>query len=103
MKLTNATLGMALAGILALAVPVIAQADDLTPEQAAGKVIFEETAGGIGCAACHGMDAGGDVGPPIAGQSFDTIKLQFSVNPNMQFFELTDEEITQVVAYLTLL
>lgn len=100
MKLTTATLGMALAGVMALAVPAIATAGDLTPEQAAGKVIFEETAGGVGCASCHGMDASGDIGPAIAGQTADNIKMQFSINENMMFIELTDEEVAQVAAYL---
>jgi len=98
---SNAKLAAALLGMVALAVPAFAQ--DLTADEAAGKVIFEVTAGDVGCAMCHAMDGTGDVGPGIQGASADVIKIQFEVNEDMGFIELTDEELAQVVAYLAVL
>ncbi len=77
--------------------------DTLPPDVAAGKLIFEETAGGVGCASCHGMDAQGDDGPAIVGAPVDLIIAQFDNNENMTFIELTDEEVQQVAAYLAYL
>lgn len=73
------------------------------PEVAAGKVIFEETAGGVGCQSCHGIDASGDSAPDIRGQDARAILQQLRRNENMQFIELTKSEIDQVAAYLQFL
>ena len=74
--------------------------DALDPTAAAGKIIFEETAGGVGCQSCHGMDATGDVGPDIRGRSSADILAQLQTNEEMAFIELTDEERDQVATYL---
>jgi mono/diheme cytochrome c family protein len=67
----------------------------------AGKVIFEETAGDVGCAYCHAADASGDVGPNIQGMDVDTIRNAVHGGiAEMEFFDLTDDEIDQVAAYL---
>jgi mono/diheme cytochrome c family protein len=100
MKLTNATVGFVLAGFVAASVPAFAQDPATDPVLAAGKKIFEETAGDVGCAACHGMMGKGDSGPDIRGQTAENIKIQIEVNEDMGFIELTDEELDQVVAYL---
>ena len=101
--ISNAKIAAALVGMFALAVPVLAQAPELTADEAAGKVIFEETAGGVGCASCHGMKAQGDIGPAIAGQTVENIQLQMETNENMGFIELTEDELKQVEAYLAVL
>lgn len=103
MMISNAKLVATLVGTLALAMPALAQAPELTEAELAGKKIFEETAGDVGCASCHGMKAQGDIGPAIAGQTAENIKSQFEVNESMGFIELTDEEVDQVVAYLAFL
>jgi len=72
----------------------------LDPEVAAGRLIFEETAGGIGCQACHGLDARGDTAPDIRGQNARAILQQLRRNENMEFIELNRKEIEQVAAYL---
>ena len=75
--------------------------DEVLIEQ--GRVIFEETAGGIGCAACHGMDAKGDpnIGSAdIRGAGADRIRGALASVEMMAIVELTDEEIEAVAAYL---
>lgn len=72
----------------------------LDPAAAAGKVIFEETAGGVGCKSCHGEDAKGDVGPDIRGRDTTAILEQLRVNEQMAFIELSDEEVASVAEYL---
>lgn len=66
-----------------------------------GKEIFQETAGGVGCASCHREDAGGDVGPNIQGRTFEDIRAALDGGvEDMGFIELTDEEVRQVAEYL---
>lgn len=72
----------------------------LDPSAAAGKVIFEETAGGVGCGACHGSDATGDIGPDIRGRDSVTILGALKTVDDMGFIELSQEEIAQVSDYL---
>lgn len=74
--------------------------DDLI---ALGEEIYQVTAGGIGCKACHGPDALGDVGPMILGKSAETITIQLDTNEAMQFIILTPEEIEALAAYLAYL
>ena len=97
------TAGLVLAGLIAVAQPGFAQAPTaptLDPVAEAGKVIFEETAGGVGCAACHGMDAKGDIGPDIRGRDSVAILGEIQTNEDMQFIELTREEVDSVAVYL---
>jgi mono/diheme cytochrome c family protein len=72
----------------------------LDPVALAGKKIFEETAGGVGCSSCHGEKAEGDIGPAIHGQDAVAILEQLKTNEAMSFIELTPEEVDQVAAYL---
>ncbi len=71
---------------------------------AAGKIIFEETAGGVGCASCHGMDAKGtpELGAPyIQGVTLPRIQQVLgSAVIQMLFIDLSPEEEEQVHAYL---
>ena len=100
-------LGTKLASALVLAMPLaigsgaaLAQ-DDMIE---AGRTIFLETAGDVGCASCHLEDASGDVGPNIQGMDVDTIRnaLHGGVE-DMGFIELTDTEVEQVAAFLATL
>ncbi len=80
-------------------------ADDVL---ARGKVIFEKTAGGVGCANCHGMDGKGNgpagVGAP-ANRGADEAKVRTALSTValMSSVKLTDDEIKAVVAYLAFL
>lgn len=95
-------LAAAIAAAAALA--IFAQGEDaMAPDVVAGKLIYEETAGDVGCASCHGIDATGDFGPAILGASAELISAQFEVNEAMMFIEMTDEEVAQVAAYLAYL
>jgi len=109
MKTMSYTAGLAIAGVLAFAAlgqaqsPNQQQPPSLDPVAEAGRVIFEKTAGGVGCATCHGETAEGneDVGAPnIQGKSSVAILEQLRSNPDMQFIKLTDDEVDQVEAYL---
>ncbi len=70
---------------------------------ALGETLYQETAGGIGCKACHGTDARGEAGPNIIGKSADTIRVNLETNENMMFIILNDEEIEAIAAYLATL
>ncbi|MBI2864789.1 MAG: cytochrome c [Chloroflexi bacterium] len=65
-----------------------------------GKLIFEKTAGGVGCASCHGLDGKGKSGPFIQGASKARVQQFLAGGQAMSFIKLSDEEITAVVAYL---
>lgn len=73
---------------------------------ARGKEIFEKTAGGVGCAACHGMDGKGSscIGAPAnRGADEATVRKALASVGMMSIVKLNDEEITAVVAYLAVL
>ena len=82
----------------------MAAAEDFTVSQedliALGETIFQETAGGIGCQACHGRDGKGDIGPDIRGKSFETIMIQLESNEAMAFIILSVDEVEALAAYL---
>jgi len=80
--------------------PTVPEQEDTAVE--AGRIIFEETAGGVGCAVCHGHFALGDVGtgPYIRGVSEQTIREALDTVADMDFLSLTDDEIQGVAAYL---
>ncbi len=77
--------------------------DDL----ALGKLLFEKTAGNVGCAFCHGMNGEGDgpsgIGAPAnAGATMDRFEwaLDGGETDAMTFLKLTTAEKKAVVAYL---
>ncbi len=79
--------------------------DEVSDEEtlAQGKLIFEKTAGGVGCAMCHGMDGQGDpmqAAPPNIGASAATIEQALFDRPQMSFIKLTRDEVNAVAAYL---
>lgn len=67
---------------------------------AQGEDLFQNTAGGIGCQACHGRDALGDIGPNILGKSAETIQVQLDTNDIMYFIILSPQEVEAIAAYL---
>ncbi len=70
------------------------------PQVLLGKIVFEETAGGVGCMSCHGEDGSGDFGPDIRGKLSTDILQQLRSNPAMEIISLNDEELAAVAAYL---
>ena len=77
---------------------------------AQGKVIFEETGGGVGCAFCHGLQGEGDgpagVGAPAnAGGTMERLDwaLEGGETDAMTFIKLTRAEKEAVVAYMQFL
>ncbi len=73
---------------------------------AQGKLIFEKTAGGLGCAYCHGLDgsgkgAAGMAAANIRGANWAQVRNALMGGVAMMSnVKLTDEEITSVVAYV---
>lgn len=71
---------------------------------AKGELIFQKTAGGVGCQYCHGADARGKEGPNIRGKSAGAIKQALGIVIQMAFISqktpLSDEDIEAVAAYL---
>ena len=68
-----------------------------------GRTIFEKTAGGMGCAFCHGMDARGAVqfnAPDIRGADEARIRSALAGVTQMSQIRLTDGEISAVVRHL---
>lgn len=67
---------------------------------AQGELIFQKTAGGIGCQACHGTDATGLIGPDIRGRTFGQIGAALGLVDAMSFIMLTEDQMKAVAAYL---
>ncbi|MBI3977778.1 MAG: cytochrome c [Chloroflexi bacterium] len=70
---------------------------------ARGEVIFQKTAGGIGCQYCHGTDGKGKIGPSIRGKQAGDIRLVLQSVEAMSIVKLEEDEITAVAAYLQVL
>ncbi len=104
----------------ARSMPVAVQTTDVTPAAATeppapapdvsndsgalieqGKLLYEKAAGGVGCAFCHEMDAeGGGTAPFIVGADIFMVRDALKGVPAMSFFELDDEEIRAITAFL---
>lgn len=69
---------------------------------AIGKEIFEVSAGGVGCASCHGFDAAGTgKGPNIIGASKSNISGALGGGvPDMADIKLTKDQLDAVYQYL---
>lgn len=70
-----------------------------------GKLIYEYTAGGVGCAYCHGMDGkgegpSGEKAPDIRGKTGNEVKQALTNVISMDTMELSDRESEAVGAYL---
>ncbi len=83
MKLTKSSITSSLASALLLGMATTVSADE--DQLAMGKLLFEETAGEMGCAACHSIDGSGDVGPDIRGLDDLDITAAFQSVMEMQF------------------
>lgn len=81
-------------------------ADEVDEEQLTlGKEIFDVTAGGVGCASCHGFDAQGTAdGPNIVGSSKSAISGALGGGVlDMEDIKLSPTELDAVYAYLVLI
>lgn len=70
---------------------------------AQGMEIFQKTAGAVGCAACHGMDARGNTelgAPNILERNEDDIWNALDTRAQMSFISLTPQQVRAVAAYL---
>jgi mono/diheme cytochrome c family protein len=68
-----------------------------------GREMFEKTAGGVGCAACHGMNARGGAqfnAPDIRGADEQRLRAALAAVTVMSRITLNDAEIAAVVAHL---
>jgi len=88
--------------VLATAPAPAAQCED--PLVAEGKLLYEETAGGVGCVVCHGPEGVGDpdMGAPFivgASQAQLDAALDGGV-PDMDFFDLKRPDKKALLAYL---
>ncbi len=68
-----------------------------------GKLIFLETAGGVGCQYCHGPDGSGMVGPDIRGATGLMVQGALDRAPDMLFITLEPWEFYAIEAYLATL
>lgn len=100
-RLLMALWGVALAaGSVWLGSPALA--DELSDKLVEnGREVFL-TAGGVGCASCHGRYGEGNVGPFNRGVSEVTVRGALQSADAMGFLRdsMTEEKITQVAAYL---
>jgi len=55
------------------------------------------------CAVCHGASAEGDLGPNIRGKTSDEIQNALATVPEMTNVDVTDDEVTEIAAYLATL
>ncbi len=76
------------------------QQPTLTGILAQGKLIYDKTAGGVGCQYCHGKDGRGKLGPNIRGKSTEAITTALGTVQQMQIVQLSSQEIQAVAAYL---
>lgn len=71
-----------------------------------GKLLYEETAGIEGCAACHGIDGrgqgtvSGQTAPNIRGMTRSQVRQALGDVLDMSDIELSSEELMAIVAYL---
>lgn len=86
------------------ALPASGPAASLDDELLAqGQLLFEKTAGGVGCASCHGMDARGNesIGAPdIQGRTTAQIRTALSGVQMMSTVKVKPDEIKAIEAYL---
>jgi mono/diheme cytochrome c family protein len=87
---------------LASAPAPAAQCED--PLLADGRILFEETAGGVGCAVCHGPAGVGDpeTGAPFI-QGVSKAQLDAALDggvPDMDFFDLKRPDKKALLAFL---
>ena len=68
-----------------------------------GKILFETTAGGVGCALCHGLDGMGKpelATPKNRGATAEMIWNAIDTRAQMTFLVLSNDEVRAIAAYL---
>ena len=68
-----------------------------------GRLVFEQTAGDVGCASCHGMDGAGDAGlstPDIRGADEARVRSALTGVALMSGIRLTEAELEAMLAHL---
>jgi len=71
-----------------------------------GKLLYEETAGGVGCAYCHGLDGLGEgtagvEAPGVVGALEAAVRSSLAgAVPLMSFIKLTETEMAAILMYL---
>ena len=89
---------------LALTLGACSSEPDNSEEIARGRLLHEETAGGVGCASCHGMNARGEgLAPDIRGVTSAEIIDSIKNTEDMRDIALTMADINNLVAYFTFL
>jgi mono/diheme cytochrome c family protein len=95
----------ALAGLLVALVAglVSVSAQPATDAVDRGRLLFDQAAGGVGCASCHARYALGALGPAIRGFGAGEIQDALTLVPDMGFLSLSPAEIDDIAAYLAFL
>jgi hypothetical protein len=65
-----------------------------------GRVVYDVSAGGVGCTTCHAPFALGDIGPDIRGMSARDIADSLDSIPDMSFIALSDADLDDLATYL---
>jgi mono/diheme cytochrome c family protein len=74
--------------------------DSASRDVAAGKLLHEQTAGGVGCASCHGMNAKGEgLAPDIRDADAERIRSGLMNTGDMADIALSPAQIEQLAAY----
>jgi hypothetical protein len=94
-----ATLGVTLLVVLGASVTGFAQDFDMEVVER-GRVVYDVSAGGVGCAMCHAPFALGDIGPEIRGMSAREISDALGSIPDMSFISLSDADLADLATYL---
>ena len=95
--------GIFIAG-LALALAACSFQPDNSKEIAAGQLLHEKTAGGVGCASCHGMNARGEgLAPDIRGVTADQIIDALKNTGDMREIAISKNDINNLVLFLAFL
>ena len=85
---------------LALSLGSCSSEPDNTEAIARGQRLHEETAGGVGCASCHGMTARGEgLAPDIRGVTSAEILDGIRNTEDMRDIALTMDDINNLAAY----
>jgi hypothetical protein len=86
---------------------IYAQSDaEVMVQLSEGELIFSKTAGGVGCAYCHGLDGKGEGtagvnAPGIVGAQESAVRSSLAgAVPLMTFIKLSEAELAAVVTYL---
>lgn len=94
-----ATLGVTLMVVFGASVTGLAQDFDMEVVER-GRVVYDVSAGGVGCAMCHAPFALGDIGPEIRGMTAREISDALGSIPDMSFISLSDADLADLATYL---